>query len=30
MGMVVHAVLKYLFYHIVSYGHTLERDPRRL
>lgn len=30
LSFIFYAVLKYLFYHIVSYGHTLERDPRRL
>lgn len=29
LTFVLYAVMKYLAYHVASYGHTLERDPRR-
>jgi hypothetical protein len=29
LSFVFNAVMKYLAYHVVNYGHSLERDPRR-
>lgn len=29
LTFVLYAVMKYLAYHVVNYGHSLERDPRR-